>query len=263
MTGATFARHLARFLVISALACICLWPLKAAAQTDEIQVYDGGIVDVGKFNLTWHNNYIASGSRTPAFPGGLVPRHTYDGVTEWAYGVTDWFEQGLYLPLYSVSPNRGGSFNGWKLRELFAVPDADNRMFVYAVNFEFSFNSKHWDPERHTSEIRPILGLHLGQWDFFFNPILDNSYQGFKNLDFAPATRVAYNFNKTWALAVEWYADFGPIKAFLPGDEQSHQIFAVFDYQGEPFDIEAGIGWGLTAASDNLTFKLMLARDLN
>ena len=51
--------------------------------------------------------------------------------------------------------------------------------------------------------------------------------------------------------------------ASLPADEQSHQIYAVMDYSGQPFDIEAGIGWGLTAGSDNLTFKLMLARDLN
>jgi hypothetical protein len=257
------ARHMARFLAILVLALVAFWPLQAAAQTDEIQVYDGGIVDVGVFNLTWHNNYIASGSRTPAFPGGLVPRHSYNGVTEWALGVTDWFEQGLYLPLYSVADPRGGTLNGWKLRELFAVPHADDRMFVYAVNFEFSFNSKHWDSERYTSEIRPILGMHLGAWDIFVNPILDNSYQGVKNLDFAPSTRVAYNFSKTWAVATEWYADFGPIHRFLPADQQSHQIYAVMDYSGEPFDIEAGIGWGLTAGSDNLTFKLMLARDLN
>jgi hypothetical protein len=263
MTEGSFARGLARFLAIWALACFSLWPLQAMAQTDEIQVYDGGIADVGVFNLTWHNNYIAKGSKTPAFPGGLVPNHTYDGVTEWAYGVTDWFEQGLYLPLYSVASNRGGTLNGWKLRELFAEPHADDKMFVYAVNFEFSFNSKHWDPERYTAEIRPILGLHLGQWDFFFNPILDNSYQGFNNLDFAPATRVAYNFSKIWAVAVEEYADFGPIKRFLPSDEQSHQIYAVVDYSGEPFGVEAGVGWGLTSASDALTFKLMLIRDLN
>lgn len=263
MVAGDGARKGPLYLCLLLLALIGLWPAGAYAQTDEIQVYDGGLADVGTFNLTWHNNYIASGSRTPGFPGGLVPRHSYNGVTEWALGVTDWFEQGLYLPLYSVADPRNGTLNGWKIRELFAVPHADDRMFVYAVNFEFSFNSKHWDPDRYTSEIRPIFGLHLGQWDFFVNPILDNSYQGFKNLDFAPATRIAYNFSKAWAVAFEWYADYGPIHRFLPSDQQSHQLFAVFDFQGEPFDIEAGIGWGLTAASDNLTFKLMLARDLN
>ena len=128
-----------------------LWPAAAWAQTDEIQVYTGEIAPVGIFNLTWHNNYTPSGLKTPAFPGGLVPNRTYNGVTEWAYGVTDWFEQGLYLPLYSIASDRGGTLNGWKLRELFAEPHAADQPFVYAVNFEFSFNSKHWDPKRNTA----------------------------------------------------------------------------------------------------------------
>jgi hypothetical protein len=248
------------FVLLILLAFI---PAPVRAQTDEIQVYDGAIAPVGVFNLTWHNNYTPSGQKTPAFPGGLVPNHTYNGVTEWAYGVTPWFEQGLYFPLYSFSSNKGAVFNGWKLRELFAEPDADNKVFVYAVNFEFSFNQSQWDPDRYTSEIRPIIGWHLGDWDIFINPILDNSYKGFKNLDFAPSSRIAYNFSKTWAVAAEWYADFGPISHFLPGRDQSHQLFAVMDYQGEPFDVEAGIGFGLTAGSDNLVLKLMFSRDLN
>jgi hypothetical protein len=155
------------------------------------------------------------------------------------------------------------TYNGWKLRELFAEPDADNKIFVYAVNFEFSFNEKQWDANRYSSEIRPIIGWHLGDWDIFINPILDNSYLGFKNLDFAPASRIAYNFSKTWAVAAEWYADFGVIHHFSPWRETSQQLFAVVDYQGEPFDVEAGVGFGLTGASDNLVIKLMLMRDLN
>jgi hypothetical protein len=75
--------------------------------------------------------------------------------------------------------------------------------------------------------------------------------------------RIAYNFSKTWALAAEHYADFGPIGHILPGRDQSHQLYGVVDYSGEPFDVEAGIGFELTGASDHLTLKLMLSRDLN
>src|SRR5215475_3641172 len=110
----------------------------AFAQTDEIQVYDAGIAPVGTFNLTWHNNYTPSGSRSPAFNGGLVPNHSLNGVTEWAYGVAPWFEAGLYLPLYSVSSGGAVTYNGFKLRALFVVPDAASRPFFYGVNFEFS-----------------------------------------------------------------------------------------------------------------------------
>ena len=238
-------------------------PAPAVAQTDEIQVYDGEIAPVGIFNLTWHNNYTPEGRKQPAFPGGLVANHTYNAVTEWAYGVTPWFEQGLYFPLYSDSSNKGWVYNGWKLRELFAEPDAANKTFVYAVNFEFSFNSKQWEDSKYSSEIRPIIGWHLGDWDIFINPIVDNSYRGFKNLDFAPSERVAYNFSKTWALAAEWYSDFGVIHHFDAWRDTSQQLFATVDYSGDPISVEAGIGFGLTPASDKLVLKLMLIRDLN
>ena len=239
-------------------------PAVAFAQSDEIQVYDGGIAERGVFNLTWHNNFTPKGVKTPGFPGGLANDKNLNGVTEWAYGVTDWFEAGLYLPLYSISKDRGPTINGGKIRLLFAVPHADDRRFFYAANFEFSYNSKHWDERRYTSEIRPILGWHLHPVDIIVNPILDNSYYGgFKSLDFAPATRVAYTFSPKWALAIEEYADVGPLRNFYSASEQSHQIYGVFNRSTKLMDIEAGIGFGLTGASDKVTLKLMLSRDLN
>ena len=65
------------------------------------------------------------------------------------------------MPLYSIDKDQGAVLDGFKLRTLFAVPDADNRRFVYGANFEFSYNAKHWDTKRITSEIRPIIGWHL------------------------------------------------------------------------------------------------------
>ena len=235
----------------------------ASAQTDEIQVYDGGLAEKGKFNLTWHNNFTPTGQKTPAFPGALVADKSFNGVTEWAYGVTGWFEAGLYLPLYSVDKHQGATFDGFKLRALVAVPHADDRKFFYGVNFEFSINGGHWDENRFTSEIRPIIGWHLRPVDIIVNPILDTSYDGVKNLDFAPATRVAYNFSSKWAIAAEEYADYGPLRQLFPGTEQGHQLYGVVNHSTKYLDIEAGVGFGLTGASDKFTFKLILSRDLN
>ena len=254
--------QISHVLVVS--AALIGFPAIAFGQTDEIQVYDGAIAEPGVFNLTWHNNFTPDGQKTPAFPGGLINNHNLNGVTEWAYGVNTWFEVGLYMPLYSISAQRGPTINGGKIRLLFAAPHADTRKFFYAVNFEFSDNSKHWDPSRFTSEIRPIVGVHLHPIDIIVNPILDNSwYGGFKNLDFAPASRVAYNLSDKWALALEEYADVGPLRQFYPSNEQSHQLWGVFDHSTKFANIEAGIGFGLTSASDKVTLKLMLSRDLN
>jgi hypothetical protein len=245
---------------ICVIACGCI---SARAQTDEIQVYDATIVPPSVFNLTLHDNYTPSGRTTPAFPGGIVPDHTLNGVHEWAYGVTDWFEAGLYLPLYSIASNLGPVLNGFKMRALFVSPDAAERAFFYGINFEFSDNARHWDLNRYTSEIRPIVGWHIGALDLIVNPILDNSYKGFSRLDFAPATRIAWNFSKAWAVATEEYDDFGPLRGFLHASEQSHQLFAVADWKGAAVAVEGGIGFGLSAGADRLVLKLILSKDLN
>ncbi|MGH8142348.1 MAG: hypothetical protein ACREU2_07520, partial [Steroidobacteraceae bacterium] len=38
--------------------------------TDEIQVYDAAITEVGQWNLTWHQNYTPQAQSVPDFPGG-------------------------------------------------------------------------------------------------------------------------------------------------------------------------------------------------
>jgi hypothetical protein len=241
-------------------------PQMVSAQTDEIQVYDGGLTGRGRFNLTLHNNFTPEGRTTPAFAGALLADKSLNGVPEWAYGVTTWFEAGLYLPLYSIGTRAGHSsvmLNGVKLRLLFAVPHADDRRFFYGVNLEFSYNAKHWDPTRFTSEIRPIIGWHLHPVDLIVNPIFDTSYDGLENLDFAPATRVACDLSHSWALAIEEYDDFGPLHQFYAGNQQVHQLYGIVDHTIKALHIEAGAGFGLTSASDRVTLKLILSRDLN
>jgi hypothetical protein len=252
-------------LRLSGLAVGLLWlgNLPAVwAQTDEIQVYDAEIVTPGAFNLTWHNNFISSGSGTPGFAGAIVPHKSLNGVSEWAYGVAPWFEAGLYFPLYSMTRDNSVLYNGFKLRTLFVSPDAANRDVFYGVNFEFSVNTAHWNERRYTSEIRPIIGTHVGRFDFIFNPIVDNSYNGFSNLEFVPATRVAMRLSDTVKVALEEYDDFGRVSHFFPASKQSHQLFSVIDIHTHGLDIEAGLGAGMTSASDHRVFKLILIKDL-
>ena len=238
---------------------------KSAAQTDEIQVYDAEIEELGKFNVMVHSNFAPIGRTKPDFPGGIIPNHSDNGAVEWAYGVADWFEQGLYFPVYSgYSTGRGGSLNGFKIRELFVRPKAKEHTFFYGVNFEFSVNYNYWESKRITSEVRPIVGVHLHQWDLIYNPIVDTDYTGgFKGLEYVPATRVAYNFNDKWATALEEYSDDGPLRKFLPLRDEFHEVWAVMDHNTKWLNIETGIGAGITHGADKLTLKLMLSRDLN
>ena len=247
--------------VVLALAIGLAMAGQARAQTDEIQVYDGTIAAPGVLNLTLHNNFTFSGSRTPGFAGGISPDHALNGVPEWAYGLTPWFEAGLYLPLYSVQNNGALVVNGAKLRALFVSPHAATRRFFYGINFEFSYNRPQWDPRRLTSEIRPIVGWRAGPVSIVINPILDNSYTGVRNLDFAPSARLAIAVSRRWTVAAEEYADFGPLHRFYSPRQQTHLLFGVIDYARAPISIELGLGAGLTSASDHAVAKLILSRD--
>jgi hypothetical protein len=252
-----------RILVVAFFVAAIAAPRAASAQADEIQVYDGGLAAPGVFNLTLHSNFTPRGIKTPAFPGAVVADQSFNGVPEWAYGVTDWFEAGLYLPLYTRDKNSGWGLDGFKLRTLFAVPNADDRTFFYGANFEFSYNARRWDATRFTSEVRPIVGWHLEPWDIIINPIFDTSYDGLSNLEFVPATRVAYNFKSGVALAVEEYADYGTFAEPARGGDQAHQLYGVVNYRIGPVDVEMGLGVGLTDATDRVTFKTILAYDFN
>ena len=238
------------------------------AQTDEIQVYDAEIAPPGIFNLMVHSNFTPDGRTVPVFPGAIVANHSLNETAEWAYGVAPWFEQGLYLPVSTpYSTNHGTTIDGFKIRELFVRPHAHDHTFLYGLNFEFSVNANYWEDRRITSEIRPIVGLHLHRWDFIYNPIVDTNYQGGPgNLQFNPAGRIAYGLNGKWALAAEEYDGFGALRRFLPSDEQFHETWAVVDYVSPKLtgiNVEAGIGYGLTPGSDKITLKLMLSRNLN
>jgi hypothetical protein len=201
----------------------------ALALTDEIQVYDAEICELGKFNLTWHNNFTAIGHRQPDLPGGIVLNHTLNGVPEWAYGVTEWFEVGLYLPVYSLTG--GGRFliDSGKLRALFVTPHAAEKIFFYGMNFELGYNSKHWDMSRRAGEVRPIIGRRIGPVEVIVNPIFDTDFRGFRRLDFVPCERLGYNLSKTWAAALEHYEDCGRLDDLAPLGRQDQTVFVVVD----------------------------------
>jgi hypothetical protein len=240
-------------------------PAPAFAQGDEIQVYDASLAPTGVFNLTWHNNFTPNGIKTPGCTGCVTADKSFNGVTEWAYGVSNWFEAGLYLPLYTYDKDLGFGIDGGKLRALVATPNGNDRRVAFGFGMELSFNAKRWDATRVTSEFRPIIAWHVNpKWDVIVNPILDTAYDGVKNLEFVPSGRLAYNASDAWAVAVEAYSGFGALRGFEKVANQSHQIYGVINHVAKNgIETEFGMGVGLTNASDKFTIKLILAKDLN
>jgi hypothetical protein len=242
-------------LAAIALAASMLRAAPALA-VDEIQVYNGEIAGVRQFTLQQHLNYGFRARRAADYPGALIANGALNGTPEFAYGVTPWYEVGLYLPFAA----RDDRFypGGFKLRNLLVSPGAAERDVFFGLNTELSWQPRRFSRSFWNLEFRPILGARSRRWEFITNPIVDFGIGGRQPSAFVPANRIAYAVREDWALGVETYSDTGPVGRFLPFNKQAHQVFAVTDFSFGRFGINFGVGRGLTPASDRWVVKTIL-----
>jgi hypothetical protein len=241
-----------------ALVAIASRPALAADQVhDEIQVYNAEIAAVGQWTYQQHLNYAPVGQTQPEVPGGFSSNRSLQSTPEFAYGITDWWEAGVYLP-FAVTGSGQLLSDGAKIRSLFVVPDAAKRSFFYGINFELGYEMPRFASNPWGLEIRPIVGVRNPQWEFIVNPIVDLSFGAGGEADFAPALRLARNLGNDWYVGLEYYGDFGKIGDFLPLQQQSQQLFAVTDFKAGVVDVELGVGYGFTPGSDRLVAKAII-----
>src|SRR5947209_7366625 len=119
-TRSRVARYVARFSALCIYGA-CMLSATAMAAEDEIQVYMDDLTKPGHFGMDLHNNYVASGKRTPDYPGANPAAHTYRFTPEFYYGLTPTMELGLYL-LTTQAPGTGPNYDGQKLRFKYIAP---------------------------------------------------------------------------------------------------------------------------------------------
>ena len=233
----------------------------SARAVDEIQVYNAEIAKVGQWTFQLHSNYAFIGRKEPDFLGGLIPHHALQGTGEWAYGITEWWEMGFYTP-YAVDRNFTPYSNAAKIRQLFVIPNAAEREFFYGVNFEFSYAMPQFLDTRWLIEMRPIVGWRKGDYEFIINPIVDMGFGQNGDSIFAPAARFARNLGENLAVGLEYYTDLGPLRNSPLFNEQQHNLYAVVDFKIGRFDVDLGVGYGLTPGSDRLMAKMIIGTEL-
>ncbi len=244
-------------LVAGAAGALALALGLPAAAVDEIQLYNADIAEVGQFTIQQHFNYTFNGRTTPDYPGGLVPNRALNATPEFAYGVTDWFEAGLYIP-WAIDGEGQFLSNNFKLRTLFVMPEAEKRDFFLGINFEYDLPNPHFDPNRYAMELRPIIGWRNPQWEFIVNPIFDVGFGSHTYLDFVPAARLARKLAEDTFVGVEYYTDLGLPGSFPSFNQEQHQLFGVVDFKVGEIDVDFGVGYGLTPGSDRLVAKTIL-----
>jgi hypothetical protein len=251
-----------RWSSIAAWACLpVLFPLRARAfDPYEIQVYDGTADPRGVPAVELHLNTVPTGRKE--FDPPELPAHQQSHFTlEPSYGITDWWEVGGYL---QTTLERSGTFSyaGVKLRTKFVTRPGWDAHWRLGVNFEVSLLPEKFDRDRWGTEVRPIVAWEDELWHFAFNPIVDTSLAGAgwsEGPSFDPAFMAKIKIEGKVAVGIETYSDFGPIANPASWSNQVHYVFEAFDLLSvRNFELNAGIGEGLTAASNALIVKVIV-----
>ncbi len=109
-------------------------------------------------------------------------------------------------------------------------------------------------------ELRPIIGWRGGKWLVSFNPIVGAALSGDNGHApaLAPALKIARSVGEGVQIGIENYADMGPIHRSPAFNQQDHMIYGVVDVQKGGFDLNFGIGRGVTSASDKWVAKMIV-----
>ena len=245
---------------ICGLLTILALPLGSApalAAPEEIQVYVDDLTPPGRFGMDVHNNYVLSGRTVPEYPGEQPPDHVYRLTPEFYYGLTHTLELGMYL-LTTVSAAGDPHFDGAKLRLKFIAPHVPEYGPFWGLNLEVGKTSARVNEYPWNLELKGIYGWRTQQWLLAANLNIDRSLSRSDAATAELDTKIARDVGRATQIGVEFYDEIGPVTDPGPLSAFSQTVYAVLDTELAGFEINAGLGWGLTAAADHAVIKLIV-----
>jgi hypothetical protein len=233
-----------------------------AQENYEIQVYGSELVDRGRTMFEVHSNFTASGRSNVV--DSLVPtEHAWHETLEITHGFTSWLEVGFYT-FMSANPGNGWSWVGNHIRPRVTIPKSWHWPVGVSISQEIGYQRRLFSPDTWTWEIRPIIDRQWGKFYWSLNPTLEISLKGDgagQGVEFAPNVALTYDITPKVTGAVEYYGAWGPVTHLDPVAQQEHQLFGAFDLNLSPdWEVNFGVGAGLTNPTDGLLIKLILGR---
>ena len=252
------AAPLLKAALLSLLAAGSVVALPCVAAPEEIQVYMDDMSAPGQFGLDVHNNYVISGTTTPSYPGELPTEHVYRLTPEFYYGLTKTLELGFYV-LTTDGAGDSVHTDGAKVRLKYVAPHDAETGFYWGLNLEIGRTDLRVSELPWNAELKAILGYRSGPWSIALNPNLDGSL----SKDGGPVTasldgKVAYSISEKTQLGFESYNELGPLSGLQSLQKNSKSLYAVVDHDFGGFDLNAGVGRGLTSDADRWVAKFIV-----
>lgn len=231
----------------------------ALAAPEEIQVYEDDAVATGHFGLDLHNNYVVSGARAADYPGGVAPDRQYRFTPEFYYGLAPNIELGLYV---LADHDRTGetAIGGEKFRIKYIAPRPEGRDWYWGLNLEVGREGARYAQNPWNSEVKGILGWRRGRWDVAVNANVDAALSGPRTPppSLELTTKVGYQTRPNLSFGVETYDTLGDRRNFGRFGQNEQTVYAVSDLKVRGFDLNLGVGRGLTRPSDRWVLKAVI-----
>lgn len=234
----------------------------------EIQVYGSDTVAPKTTMLELHSNFTIDGSKPLpgscyAADGLYATNHAQHETVEITQGITNWSEVGFYI-FTSIQQCYGWEWVGDHIRPRVRVPDSWHWPVGVSLSTEIGYQRAQFSPDTWTWEIRPIVDKQAGRWYWAINPAFERSFHGQSvsdGVEFSPDAKFSYDFNRYIAGGLEYYGSFGRLGNFYSFHGQEQQFFPAVDLNVSPkWEINFGVGVGVTASTDHLIVKGILGR---
>jgi hypothetical protein len=230
----------------------------AHAAPEEIQVYLDDLTPPGHVGLDLHNNYVIDGSGTPDYAGARPPDRVYRLTPEFYVGLSPRLELGVYV-LTAIDRRSASTVDGEKIRLKYVAAHDEKEGAFWGINVEAGRSALAVAERPWNYELKGILGRRSGPWTLAFNVNVDaalSAHGGSTMLDVD--TRLSYEVHAATQVGLEAYNELGPVSGIGALHDRSEMLFAVIDADLKAFDLGAGVGRGLTAASDRWVVKVIL-----
>lgn len=244
------------------ICCICFPFLLTAQDNYEIQVYGSQTQEKNSIIFELHSNYTFEGGKQMV--EGVIPsNHALHETLEITQGITDNFEIGAYM-FTNYTPGYGYKVIGTHIRPRIMAPAKWKLPVGLSLSAEIGYQDAAYSNQTWSIEIRPIVDKSWQKLYVSFNPTfgvgLKSAYTN-STPTFEPNLKAAYNVFKNLALGIEYYGETGPVNALESFPQQNHAIFIAGDMLNNPhWELNAGVGFGITQATDGLVFKVIVGR---
>ena len=249
-------------LLASLLFCI---GLLNAQDNYEIQVYSAPTQAKNSTIFELHSNFTFDGERN-IIENVRPTHHATHETLEVTTGITDNFEIGVYL-FTNITPGYGFEIVGTHIRPRITAPDSWKLPVGLSFSAELGLQKSVYATDNWSLELRPIIDKQWNKFYAAFNPTFSVSLVSDFNSKvpvFQPNAKVSYSFFKKANLGIEYYGATGYVNETQPINNQAHAVYFVYDMVGSvDWELNFGVGLGLTEATDKLVGKVILGRRIN